>query len=519
MLKKAALRTKLYGAFAVALVILIAVGALSLRSLGQLDQAAIDMTRTTTINTDLDRFMQQLAISEASAFEYAVTGDAEDLATYEATREASMGHIVAVGETTQIEEVQAFVGDSIPRVEQHFDLTDGLIEARDSGGAEAAFAFASEGLIGDNMDLIEAQYDELMLERDTLMTARMEDANAYAAQGRAAIWTGIALAVLIVGLLAYFITRQITRQVSGSAGEVSTSADELASVSTQMAAAAEETTTQANVVASAGEQVSQNVAAVATAVEEMTSTVQEIAGNANEASEVASEAVQSAQEANRIVGELGGSSAEIGAVIEVITSIAEQTNLLALNATIEAARAGDAGKGFAVVANEVKDLANQTASATEDISQRIAAIQQDSTSAVGAIEKIGDVIDRISHISTTIASAVEEQSATTNEISRSVNEVALGSSQIAENITSVAQAARDTSEAATKTQGTAMDLTGVAAGLRAVVEGQKEPSITTTGPVLPPASSNGNGHHTGSTLDTVPYTAYDERELVGAGDR
>jgi hypothetical protein len=141
------------------------------------------------------------------------------------------------------------------------------------------------------------------------------------------------------------------------------------------------------------------------------------------------------------VAKLGESSQQIGKVIEVITSIAEQTNLLALNATIEAARAGEAGKGFAVVAGEVKELAKETAKATEEIGSRIAAIQEDTSDAVGAIGEIEQVIARIADMQTTIASAVEEQTATTNEIGRNVAEAARGSAEIAENIVSVAQAA------------------------------------------------------------------------------
>ncbi|MDP3892392.1 methyl-accepting chemotaxis protein, partial [Nocardioides sp.] len=163
-------------------------------------------------------------------------------------------------------------------------------------------------------------------------------------------------------------------------------------------------------------------------------------------------------------------SAEIGQVIKVITSIAQQTNLLALNATIEAARAGDAGKGFAVVANEVKELAKETARATEDIGQKIEAIQSDTQGAVSAIAEISEVIGRINDIQTTIASAVEEQTATTNEIARSVTEAAAGANGIAEDVTRVASAADDTRQGAQNTLQSATDLTGMATELKQLVE-------------------------------------------------
>jgi methyl-accepting chemotaxis protein len=184
---------------------------------------------------------------------------------------------------------------------------------------------------------------------------------------------------------------------------------------------------------------------------------------------VAGEALRSSVETNATITKLGESSAEIGQVIKVITSIAQQTNLLALNATIEAARAGEAGKGFAVVANEVKELAKQTAKATEDISQRIAAIQLNTKSAVDAIGQISEIIGRVNDISATIATAVEEQSATTSEMSRNVNEAAKGSGEVAKNITGVATAAQSTSSGATESHKAAQSLAQMSTELRELV--------------------------------------------------
>jgi methyl-accepting chemotaxis protein len=215
--------------------------------------------------------------------------------------------------------------------------------------------------------------------------------------------------------------------------------------------------------------VSKNVQTVATASEEMSSSIKEISKNAAEAARIATGAVSTAHTTNATITKLGESSQEIGNVIKLITSIAQQTNLLALNATIEAARAGEAGKGFAVVANEVKELAKETTKATEDISQKIAAIQGDTQGAVSAIKQISDVINQINDISSTIASAVEEQTATTNEMGRNISEAAKGSTEIAQNITGVATAAQSTSTGATQTQTSSAELSQMASELQRLV--------------------------------------------------
>jgi len=251
-----------------------------------------------------------------------------------------------------------------------------------------------------------------------------------------------------------------------TAREVDQSAVGLSASSTQVGAGAEETSTQAGVVAAAADQVSRNVQTVAAGAEEMGASISEIAKNANNAAEVAARATKEAAEANDQISRLGASSQEIGAVVKTITTIAEQTNLLALNATIEAARAGEAGKGFAVVAGEVKELAQETARATEDIARRVEAIQADSFGAVEAVSRIGEIIAQINDFQLTIASAVEEQTVTTQEMSRSVVEAAAGSGEIAANITGVATAADDSSRVVTDMGRSVSDLARLATELR-----------------------------------------------------
>jgi methyl-accepting chemotaxis protein len=288
---------------------------------------------------------------------------------------------------------------------------------------------------------------------------------------------------------------------------IAASSVELTSVSHQLGSNAAETSAQTQVVSAAAEQVSRSTQSVATSTEQMAASIKEIAKNASESAHVAVQAVRMAETTNATVGKLGASAIEIGKVIKVITTIAQQTNLLALNATIEAARAGEAGKGFAVVANEVKELAKETAVATEDIGRSVESIQNDTDDAVEAIGQIGAIITQISDISTAIASAVEQQAATTNEMGRNVAESADGSGEIAKNITTVARVAQDTASGAGQTMTAATELARMAAELKQLVSkfsfeaaprrtapSSPIPVIASGTGVRPPMQAQRNGH-------------------------
>ncbi|MBN1091173.1 methyl-accepting chemotaxis protein [Blastococcus sp. TML/M2B] len=343
-----------------------------------------------------------------------------------------------------------------------------------------------------------------------------EAADAYASARNLTIvimLTGLAISVVLATIVSRGVTRPVQRireilgQVAdgdltvragrtggGELGEMAESLDEtldaishvlllvndssarLAAASTQLNAAAEGISANArtaagqadDVVASAGA-VAASVDTVATGSSQMESAIREIAHNATEAARVAGQAVAVAENTTRTVGKLGDSSQEIATVIKLINGIAEQTNLLALNATIEAARAGEAGKGFAVVASEVKELAQETARATEDISQRVEAIQADTAGAVEAISQISSVIGEINDFQATIAAAVEEQTATTNEMNRNVAEAASGTQGIAAAISGLAAGTQETNQRVTDAQDASADLARMSGELQEAV--------------------------------------------------
>ena len=305
----------------------------------------------------------------------------------------------------------------------------------------------------------------------------------------------LVVALFVVWLISHSITRPLrlgTQRIGDSAQAVASASQELSAVSSQVSANSEETAAQGRVVADSASQVSRNIQTVAAATEEMTASISEIARNASQSSKMAGQAVGVAERTNQVMARLGTSSEEIGHVLVIISNIASQTNLLALNATIEAARAGESGKGFAVVANEVKELARQTAKATEEISRKIAAIQSDTQGGVVAIREITATIRQINDIQTVIAGAVEEQAATTSEIASNTQQAARASGEIARNIATVADAAKSTTAGATQTAASASELARLATDLRSVVEvfrKQDSPNAA----VLPMAPSQPGG--------------------------
>jgi methyl-accepting chemotaxis protein len=264
--------------------------------------------------------------------------------------------------------------------------------------------------------------------------------------------------------------KNFEQSVSGLLGILASAATEMRSTAESMSATAEETSRQSTAVAAASEQASTNVQTVASAATELSSSIEEISRQVGQSMTIAGQAVDEATRTNGQVKGLADAAQKIGNVVELINDIASQTNLLALNATIEAARAGEAGKGFAVVASEVKSLANQTAKATEEIAAQIQSMQQATSDAVGAIAGISGTISKVSEISTTIASAVEEQGAATQEIARNVQQAAAGTTEVSNNIGGVTQAASQTGAASTQVLSTASELAKQSEVLRGEVD-------------------------------------------------
>jgi methyl-accepting chemotaxis protein len=518
-MSKLSLKLKLAAGFGAILVMLITMGAVnfySVRKMMALSQAADQKADALYLVECVESAFNN---QKASVRGFVLSGDAKQSADYKESNRQFEEEFGKLEKALTSEEGRKLAVELRQAANEYADAQERIIQLRHSGKSNEA----EQLLFGNEVGAIRARMTQSIDTFVDLQTKKKTETRQelLATQGSATLWVmTMAIAGLSVGtLVAVFCARSVTAGVSrmvllireiadknlatedmkitsrdeiGIAGEalnkmknnlrdivqaiaaaathVASASEELSATGHQITANSEETSTQANVVAAASEQVSTNVNVVATGSEEMLASIREIAKSSSEAARVAKNAMGVAANTNQTITKLGDSSMEIGEVVKVITSIAQQTNLLALNATIEAARAGEAGKGFAVVANEVKELAKETAKATEDISRKIEAIQGDTKGAVEAIGEISGVINQINDISNTIASAVEEQTATTNEMGRNITEAAKGASEIARNVAGVAEAANSTSTAASHTNTAAAELARMAAEMQSLIQ-------------------------------------------------
>jgi hypothetical protein len=321
----------------------------------------------------------------------------------------------------------------------------------------------------DASDAAANALEDVIAERSADASHRTE---ATARRSKALALLGIFLldAGVLVG--AWFVSARLTRRVNDVVNRLSGASGDLQQLGGELHRATDATSERSNLVASAAASVGDSVVSAAASVEQLSGSIEEIARSATSASMVAARAVQETEETNRTITRLGQSSVEVDEVVRLIASVAEQTNLLALNATIEAARAGEAGRGFAVVANEVKELANQTSTATHDIANRIGAIQTDTADAVSAIGRIAATINDVSALQHSIAAAVEEQSVAVGEVARGMERASAGADQIVGSIRDVAQNAEQTSQALERLLETANEMTLSTGSLQELIYAQ-----------------------------------------------
>lgn len=486
---------RLVAGFAVALVLMLTIGVVSFTNTEKLVDNNAMVDHTQDVLHGGDDMLQALKDAETGQRGYLITGVDTYLGPYTEARSDVEEHLDHLAElTSDNAEQQGRIEDLRPLIDAKFAEMQQTVDVRDTAGFDAAreIVLSDQGKVV--MDEIRGLLDDMMAAELALLDERAASANTAANATKAVVLGGTGFAVVVLILIAVYLTRSITRpinalterlrdiadgdgdltqrvdesrrdeigalgavfnrfvgniadlvrQIGASATSSSAAAQELSAVSNEISRQTGGAAEQASIAAAAAEQVSTSVQTVAAASEQMGASIQEIARSTSDASDAGHTAVTRTIEATQTINRLGESSATIGGVVSLINTIAQQTNLLALNATIEAARAGEAGKGFAVVASEVKDLAQETAKATEEITTRIGEIQADVTVAVNAITLTSSVIGDVNNHQSSIAGAVEEQSVTTASMAANVVEAAVGSATIAENMRSIADNANST---------------------------------------------------------------------------
>jgi len=441
------------------------------------------------VQTGLMNVQREMSMQRALQAELAVTGNIDVVDQFEASSARAMAQfdvLLALDAASRLN-IRDLV-DKIHKIDLRHDATfsDVLVpavRAGDSGAVVEAVGVVSSIMtefmsnLDDGLKVVNAEAADVDAEISDELSTTV-----------AAVEMAAVVSILTVLGLWLLTSRIVTRRLRSQIESIDTAANALRSDGVELAGQADATRTELADIARGSSETGETMSHLTSSIDDMSGAINEISVNSSEVTRVAQEAVELATQTNDTVSRLGLSSAEIGEVVEVITSIAEQTNLLALNATIEAARAGEAGKGFAVVANEVKELANQTSLATEEISARIGAIQSDTADSVTAIDQITGVISRISDLQNSVSAAVEEQQVTTGEIGNAVTSAFESVSQLASRVDEAGQVAGFTTKTAEATRARTRELSEVASTLKhfagAAVD---EPVETGHGVPSPPA--------------------------------